>query len=76
VCEDGLERVARRAPPTAAASGVVERERGRRAVVRGEFMLVPLPEELLPRLQVVGKEAWVGALLIAHGGEPHIDPRV
>jgi hypothetical protein len=72
VREDGLEGAAGRAPPAAAAGGVVAC-RGRRAIVRGEFTFVPATEERVPRQVVVRVEARLRALVVAHALEYLVD---
>jgi hypothetical protein len=56
--------------------GVVARGRRGWVVVGGEFVLVPLPEEVCPRLVVVGVESRLGALLVAEGDEHRVDLRL
>jgi hypothetical protein len=57
----------------AAAGGIVARRRRGRAVVRDEFMLIPVPEERRPRRVVVRVEALLGALLVAHPLQDLVD---
>jgi hypothetical protein len=74
VREHVFQGAARRAPPAApAAGGVVARGRRGRAIVGGEIPFVPAPEELVPRRVVVGEEARLRALLVAHGFEHLVD---
>jgi hypothetical protein len=66
VCKHGLEGAARRAPPATAAGGVVVRGRRGRAIIGGKLPFVPAAEEFVPRQVVVGEEARLRALLVAH----------
>jgi hypothetical protein len=73
VRENGLEGAAGGAPPAAAVGGIVARRKRGRAIVRGEFTLVPAPEERIPRRVVVRVEARIGVLLVAHALEDLVD---
>jgi hypothetical protein len=55
------------------AGSVVARGRRRRAVVGGEFSFVPAAEDLVPCRVVVGEEARLHALLVAHHFEHLVD---
>jgi hypothetical protein len=73
VCEHIFEGAARHAPPVAVVGGVVVRGRRRRAVVGDEFPFIPTAEELVPCRVVVGEEARLRALLVAHRFEHLVD---
>jgi hypothetical protein len=73
VREHVFEGAARRAPPAAAAGGIVACGRRGRSVVGGELPFVPAPEELVPRRVVVREEARIHALLVVEGFEHLVD---
>jgi hypothetical protein len=56
-----------------AAGGVVARGRRGRSVVSGELAFVPAPEEVIPRVVVVGEEYRLCALLVAEGFDHSVD---
>jgi hypothetical protein len=73
VREHIFEGAARRAPPVAAAGGVVARGRRGRSVVGGELTFVPAPKEVIPCIVVVGEECRLRALLVAEGFDHSVD---